>query len=145
MNCAFASFLLATASFVSQVSGQEAAVNISFLHINDHHSNINEHALDLGPGVIPVNNLSIETQEIRMFYGGAARQVAAIKLLRDEARDAGNETYILHAGDALTGTLFYTVYGPVVDYTWMNAANIFDALVIGNHEFDDVSLMAIHG
>jgi 2',3'-cyclic-nucleotide 2'-phosphodiesterase (5'-nucleotidase family) len=49
-----------------------------------------------------------------------------------------HDVYTLHAGDALTGSLFYTAYGPKIDATWMNAANVFDVMVLGNHEFDEV-------
>jgi hypothetical protein len=42
----------------------------------------------------------------------------------------------LHAGDAITGTSFYSFYGPAPDAAVMNTAG-YDALVAGNHEFDD--------
>jgi hypothetical protein len=91
------------------------------------------------------------------LLGGAARTVTAIHEIHDAASKAFNLTtsslppgwnasnlthdvYTLHAGDALTGSLFYTAYGPQVDATWMNAANVFDVMVLGNHEFDEVRL-----
>lgn len=53
-----------------------------------------------------------------------------------EQQTLGHDVCVLHAGDALTGSLFYTVYGVKVDAAWMNAANIFDFMTLGNHEFD---------
>jgi 5'-nucleotidase / UDP-sugar diphosphatase len=42
----------------------------------------------------------------------------------------------VHGGDALTGTLFYSIFGPRADAAYMNEVR-FDAMVAGNHEFDD--------
>lgn len=53
-----------------------------------------------------------------------------------EAEDEGNDVMKLHAGDALTGTLYYTFFGPEADAAAMNVAG-FEALTIGNHEFDE--------
>jgi 2',3'-cyclic-nucleotide 2'-phosphodiesterase (5'-nucleotidase family) len=49
---------------------------------------------------------------------------------------AEDEVCVLHAGDALTGTIFYSFFGPEPDGLVMNAMG-FDAFVVGNHEFDD--------
>jgi 5'-nucleotidase len=54
------------------------------------------------------------------------------------AKAAGRDVLRLHAGDALTGTLYYTFFGPQVDAAVMNIAK-FDALTLGNHEFDQAS------
>ena len=42
----------------------------------------------------------------------------------------------LHAGDAITGSLYYTFFKGKADAQMMNSI-CFDALVPGNHEFDD--------
>lgn len=44
------------------------AVNVTFLHVNDHHSHIDEHSLDLDRNN-SVPGLSVDTEELRMFYG----------------------------------------------------------------------------
>lgn len=42
----------------------------------------------------------------------------------------------LHAGDAVTGDLYYTLFKRVADAVLMNEV-YFDAFALGNHEFDD--------
>lgn len=71
-----------------------------------------------------------------MFYGGFPRAVALMKQMEEEALAAGNDVLKVHAGDALTGTFFYTFFGVAMDAAVMNVAG-FDAFVIGNHEFDE--------
>jgi 5'-nucleotidase / UDP-sugar diphosphatase len=122
----------------SSSSSSSLALNLTILHMNDHHSHIDEHTLILGPDVIPNHTLSVNTSSIRMYYGGAARQVAAMKQIRNESIASGHEVLTVHAGDAISGTLYFTAYGTAVDSSWMNAAGIFDLFVPGNHDFDGV-------
>jgi hypothetical protein len=68
--------------------------------------------------------------------GGAARISAQIKKFKQEANNSGTNVLVTHSGDALTGTLFYTIFGAETDAAYMNAIG-FDAFVPGNHEFDD--------
>ena len=42
----------------------------------------------------------------------------------------------LHAGDAITGDLYYTLFKGEADAALMNEV-CFDAFAVGNHEFDD--------
>ena len=42
---------------------------------------------------------------------------------------------MLHAGDAITGTLYFTLFGGSADAAVMNAGN-FHYFTLGNHEFD---------
>ena len=49
---------------------------------------------------------------------------------------AGGNVLKLHAGDAITGTSFYTLFKGKADAELMSHA-CFDALEVGNHEFDD--------
>ncbi|HNZ92296.1 MAG TPA: 5'-nucleotidase C-terminal domain-containing protein, partial [Acidovorax sp.] len=63
--------------------------------------------------------------------GGFARQTAVFKSL------AGTPNLLkLHAGDAITGSLYYTFFKGKADAQMMNSI-CFDAFVPGNHEFDD--------
>ena len=63
--------------------------------------------------------------------GGFARQTAMSKSV------AGTKNLLkLHAGDALTGSLYYTFFKGAADAQMMNSI-CFDALTPGNHAFDD--------
>lgn len=80
--------------------------------------------LDAGGGV-PV--------EVAVDAGGFARITTAMT----ELAAASPHVLKLHAGDALTGTLFYNRAGAVgeADAAMMNTV-CFDAFTLGNHEFD---------
>ena len=97
------------------------ALELNIVHLNDHHSQ-----LDAMP-----SELTLEGVATQVELGGLARQAALFKSL------AGSKNLLkIHAGDALTGTQYYTLFKSAADATLMN--NIcFDAFVPGNHEFDD--------
>jgi 5'-nucleotidase len=97
-------------------------LTLHIAHINDHHSQLDGFAgteLTLG---------GVATQ---VDLGGFARQTALFKSL------AGTPNLLkLHAGDALTGSLYYTFFKGRADAQMMNTI-CFDAFIPGNHEFDD--------
>ncbi len=97
-------------------------LELNIAHINDHHSQLDAFAgteLQLG---------GVATQ---VELGGFARQTAMFKSL------AGTKNLLkIHAGDALTGTLYYTFFKGAADAQMMNSV-CFDAFTPGNHEFDD--------
>lgn len=62
-----------------------------------------------------------------------------MKKMETEAIAQGRDVIKVHAGDALTGTTFYTFFKFAPDAAVINAYP-FDAIVAGNHEFDDVSV-----
>ncbi len=66
--------------------------------------------------------------------GGFPRVVAAIDQLRTTLGPSANVATV-HAGDAITGSLFYTLFKGEADAAMMNQA-CFDVFAIGNHEFD---------
>lgn len=66
--------------------------------------------------------------------------VTLIKTLGAAAEANGDEICVLHAGDGITGTPYYSAYGPEADAAAMSLVG-FDAFVVGNHEFDDVSVV----
>lgn len=107
-----------------------APMSLTILHINDHHSHVEPNGgaeLDLpldGPGAAAVT-VELET-------GGFGRVVSLIDALR--ARNANVLT--LHAGDAVTGTIYYSLFKGEVDAAVMHQV-CFDAFELGNHEFDD--------
>lgn len=98
-------------------------VEIHIAHINDHHANLE-----------PIGNFQLKLDGIdtKVDIGGFARQTALFK-----AAVASQPTVLkLHAGDALTGTLYYTFFKGEADAALMNTV-CFDAFTLGNHEFDD--------
>lgn len=64
--------------------------------------------------------------------GGAARQAAVVNQIRAE----GGNVVLLDAGDRFTGTLFHQQYRGQDSVQIMNAIG-YDAMTLGNHEFDD--------
>jgi 5'-nucleotidase / UDP-sugar diphosphatase len=65
-------------------------------------------------------------------FGGFPRVTAKIKELESRL----DNVVKVHAGDAITGTLFYTLFKGEADAALMNTA-CFDVFALGNHEFDD--------
>jgi len=101
-------------------NGQPLVLNI--VHINDHHSNLEP--LEL--------TLQLDGQPTTVEVGGFPR----ITRLFNEAEAEHANLLKLHAGDAVTGTLYYTFYEGQADADLMNTV-CFDAFALGNHEFDD--------
>ncbi len=102
----------------------EESLKLDILHINDHHSHLEND--DIG--------LELAGAETDVDLGGFPRLVAKFKEL--EAELEGENVVKLHAGDAITGTLYYSLFKGEVDAALMNEI-CFDAFALGNHEFDD--------
>lgn len=66
--------------------------------------------------------------------GGAARQATVVQQIRAE----GGNSLLLDGGDRFTGTLFHVQYRGQDSVQIMNAIG-YDAMALGNHEFDDGS------
>ncbi len=96
---------------------------LKILHINDHHSHLEADSRA---------NLTIAGKATRIEMGGFPRVTAKI----DELAAGKNNVLKLHAGDAITGTLFYSLFKGQADADLMNTV-CFDAFGLGNHEFDD--------
>lgn len=94
---------------------------INIIHINDHHSHLEAEKMDL----------ILAGKKTKVTVGGIGRVAAKIKELRSQETNP----LVLHAGDAITGTLYYTLFNGVVDAEAMNEIG-FDAFTLGNHEFD---------
>ncbi|MDO5625350.1 MAG: 5'-nucleotidase C-terminal domain-containing protein [Pseudomonadota bacterium] len=97
-------------------------LSLTIAHINDHHSNLAPFANQV---------MQIGGVDTQVELGGFARVTQAFKAY--EGRD---DVLKLHAGDAQTGTLYYTLFKGRADADMMNTV-CFDAFVPGNHEFDD--------
>jgi 5'-nucleotidase len=66
--------------------------------------------------------------------GGAARQASVVEQIRSEVENS----LLLDGGDRFTGTLFHVQYRGQDSAMLMNALG-YDAMTLGNHEFDDGS------
>ncbi len=96
---------------------------LSILHINDHHSHLQSDSGDI----------LLDGVSTRVELGGFSRVVAKIDELETEL--AGTNVTKVHAGDAITGTLFYSLFEGEADAAMMNEV-CFDVFALGNHEFD---------
>lgn len=109
--------------------------DLTILHLNDHHSHLLEGKFDLKADNIPAC-LSNVTQKIQIYYGGFPRLVTLIKQLERKSKEYDYNVLKLHAGDAISGSMYYTLFKGKADAELMSKI-CFDALTLGNHEFDD--------
>ncbi len=64
--------------------------------------------------------------------GGMAR----IRAIYDKLRDENENTAFIHAGDAVQGTLYFSLYKGDVEYALLDSLG-YDAIIMGNHELDN--------
>ncbi|MEW9150538.1 5'-nucleotidase C-terminal domain-containing protein [Acinetobacter indicus] len=101
------------------------AVELNILHINDHHSHLDEEHwnFSLAQGA--------EEENYSVSRGGFARVAGLINRLTEEYPNVIK----LHSGDAITGDLYFNLSEGKADADAMNTV-CFDSFVLGNHEFD---------
>ncbi|MBP1847021.1 5'-nucleotidase [Rhizobium petrolearium] len=123
-------FGLLTASVLALSTGAALAdFELNILHINDFHSRIEAvNKYD--------STCSAEEEGKNECFGGAARLLTAINQTRDGMKAENKNVLLLNAGDNFQGSLFYTTYKGAVEAEVLNAMK-FDAMTVGNHEFDD--------
>ncbi|WP_147822480.1 bifunctional metallophosphatase/5'-nucleotidase [Salidesulfovibrio onnuriiensis] len=97
------------------------AFEMTIVHVNDIHSH-----LEACPG-----KLSFGGEGTYVNLGGWDRLKAKV----DQVRANRKNVALLHAGDAVQGTLYFTKYKGKPEMEFMNLLG-FDAMVLGNHEFD---------
>lgn len=105
------------------LSGRDISNELTILHINDHHSHLQA---DTGM------DLTLAGERTRVRSGGFPALAAKFKALESQS----DTVLKLHAGDAITGDLYYTLFKGSADAALMNEI-CFDAFALGNHEFDD--------
>ncbi|MEQ8366112.1 MAG: 5'-nucleotidase C-terminal domain-containing protein [Roseicyclus sp.] len=114
---------------LSMAAPAAAETTLHILHINDLHSRIQ-----------PINRFdstcNAEDDAAGECFGGVARVATAINTLRGDLEAAGENVIVLDAGDQFQGSLMYTTYKGEVEAEFMEAIG-FDAMAVGNHEFDD--------
>lgn len=104
-------------------------LNLTILHINDHHSTLDAKSRTLQLKTTATGTATTVTTEA----AGFPRVTAAIQALAAQSTNVLK----LHAGDATTGTLYFNRAGAdgEADAAMMNTV-CFDAFTLGNHEFD---------
>ncbi len=102
-----------------------ADYKLTILHTNDFHSRFE-------PISKYDSGCSAESNAEGKCFGGSARLVSAIA----EARKRSANSILVDGGDQFQGSLFYTYYKGKVAAEMMNLMR-YDAMTVGNHEFDD--------
>ena len=120
--------LLSTSAAFTVIGGMAAAdYTLHIIHINDLHSRIE-----------PISRFdgtcNAEDNAAGECFGGYARVATMIDQMREEL--AGENVIVLDAGDQYQGSLMYTTYKGDVEIEMMERIG-FDAMAVGNHEFDD--------
>lgn len=122
-----ARILTTTCALALTAGTAQADYTLHILHINDLHSRIE-----------PINaydsTCSAEDNAAGECFGGVARVKSMIDRRRAELE--GENVLVLDAGDQYQGSLMYTTYKGDVEAEMMEAIG-FDAMAVGNHEFDD--------
>ncbi|WP_306131866.1 bifunctional metallophosphatase/5'-nucleotidase [Roseivivax marinus] len=118
--------LLSTAAVAAlAATAAQADYTMTILHTNDFHARFE-------PISKYDSTCAAEDNEAGECFGGTARLVTAI----EEARGRAENPVLLDGGDQFQGTLFYTYYKGELAAEMMNKLG-YDAMTVGNHEFDD--------
>ena len=119
--------LTSSAALALTAGVAHADYTLHILHINDMHSRIE--SISKYDGTCGSDN-----EAEGKCFGGVGRLKTAIDMKRAEL--AGENVVLLDAGDQFQGSLIYTTYKGQAAAEFMNAMD-FDAMAVGNHEFDD--------
>ena len=118
-------FLLSVAALGLCAGAAAADYQLTILHTNDFHARFEPISKYDGP-------CSSEDNGAGDCFGGSARLATAIA----EARQRSNNAILVDGGDQFQGTLFYSYYKGALAAEMMNKMG-YDAMTVGNHEFDD--------
>ncbi len=117
--------LLGAAALALTAGAVQADYQLTILHTNDFHARYE-----------PISRFnsgcSEEDNQAGECFGGSARLITAI----EEAKARSNNWLLLDGGDQFQGTLYYNYYKGAVAAEMMNKMG-YDAMTVGNHEFDD--------
>ena len=116
------------------LAAPEHPLTVNLLHVNDHHSHLEPQSgtVDLGTGTDDPSTPDVNESEFDYEMGGWPRVDAMFKQLEGSVTNPIK----IHAGDAITGTAYYTLFDGAADAAMMNQT-CFDMFEVGNHEFDD--------
>ncbi|MBE4575076.1 hypothetical protein BOO36_14785 [Vibrio navarrensis] len=104
-------------------------LTLTIAHINDHHSKLDANS----NMALTLANAAGESTSVRNDIGGYAKVVSQFKALEAKHKNLLK----LHAGDAITGTMYYSLFRDELPDALMMNQVCFDAFALGNHEFDD--------
>ncbi len=113
MNRKLIAVLVLVVLLVGVAGAQDGSFELTIMHTNDVHGH---------------------HEPQRNGDGGAARQATVVNQIRAEV----DNHLLLDGGDRFTGTLFHVQYRGQDSVQIMNAIG-YDAMALGNHEFDDGS------
>ncbi|MEM9580266.1 MAG: bifunctional metallophosphatase/5'-nucleotidase [Pseudomonadota bacterium] len=120
-----ARFMTGAATLALSAGIASADYSLTVLHTNDFHARFEPISkYDSGCGE--------EDNAEGKCFGGSARLVTAVA----DARARSNNSILVDGGDQFQGTLFYTYYKGKLAAEMMNKLG-YDAMTVGNHEFDD--------
>ncbi len=118
--------LMTGAAALAVTTGMAAAdYTLTILHTNDFHARFE-------PISKYDSGCSEDSNAEGKCFGGSARLVTALA----DARARTNNSILVDGGDQFQGTLFYTYYKGKLAAEMMNKLG-YDAMTVGNHEFDD--------
>ena len=130
LSLAGASMVVAGAGVFTMTTARAGTgFKLGVLHINDLHSRIES---------IGRSDATCSPQDAaeERCFGGYARLATKIRERREALSADGVPVVTLDAGDQFQGSLYYTTYKGMAEVEFMNAIG-FDAMALGNHEFDD--------
>jgi len=102
-----------------------AAIDVTILHTNDFHARVDEYNRNGA-------RCTAADQTAGLCIGGSSRLHTLVEQIRAEEENV----LLLDAGDQFQGTLFYNRFKANIITDTMNALG-YDAMTVGNHEFDD--------
>lgn len=115
-------WILALLFFLASCAGvRQQQFQMTLAHLNDTHSHLE--SLDV--------ETNLDGEPITIQAGGFGR----LKTVLDRMRREDPELLLLHAGDAVQGTLYFTCFDGSLDFDFLNLLGV-DAMTFGNHEFD---------
>lgn len=105
-------------------------LTLTIAHINDHHSKLDANTMAV----------TLDGTTVRNDIGGFAKLKTKFQEL-----EANHQNLLkLHGGDAITGTMFYSLFKEELPDALMMNQICFDAFALGNHEFDDGNTSLAH-
>ena len=103
-------------------ASSSAPLTMTLMNVNDTHSQIE-----------PLAGQSVKINDTTTYVDMAGMARLAAKVA--EVRASHANTLLLHAGDAVQGTLYFTKYEGQAEFAFLNEIGV-DAMTVGNHEFD---------